>query len=575
MAQVFLNYGTSYFDLLSQRIDDNEAEIVDVGFEKLNKPDPITPNALLYVADADGNTRSSKILCQANNALQSVGCLQLPGTVVNPASVIPELSGKDATTVWLSSTNGHLYRGSVDLESSGGSDFAGPASSTDNSIVRFNGATGKIVKNSNVLIGDTGTITLPVSKYPIINSEQIIVGMDRTDKYVGYGRNGNKTNIVLIGMVNGADSNTVSSGVIVGNNSCTIGSGNQVDVIAVGNDIGTASGSYSIIVGNRVSVEPTAVSSLGTSNLVMGHDVDLRNGSLSNIILGNSSKVNGLQNVMVGEKVFAGCTSNSNTVVGYGIGYRIPFGQSANNNVLIGTNVLAAATNSCSGNILIGSNVGNTVSAVNNCLWLDETGEDGESNIIRIGKSTKTSCYINGIHSAFTPSNTQKNVKINGDGRLVATNETRPYGCHALSFSNTAVVGAGVYTFSYTSSSNLTLPIGGTPTSTFSASFFSVGPAAGSFKYTGASAVSVRYTWTFCPSMLGANNIVTFYLVKNGVVVPNTLLSSATLQQTTTTAVFVFSLVANDVIQIGYTTGAGVGGNVNVYNDTRYIEIIS
>ena len=538
--------------------------------------DIITPSLSLdnEVVRFNGTTgttiQGSNVFINDTQGIAGIKALTVLEVATNP--------GTDKT-LWVRNSDNHLLFGAVDLlAGSGGSgDVVGAASSTDNAIVRFDATSGKIIQNSLITIGDTGMITLPNIKYPIIRSDQVIVGIDRTDKYLGYGRNGNKTNTVMMGIVSGSDSNTVSDAVILGNNSCTIGSGNQVDVIAVGNDIGTASGSRCVVLGNRVSVEPTTISSLGSSNLVMGHDIDLRNGSLSNIIFGNSAKVNGNANVSLGEKIFnAGCVSNSNTVLGYGIAEKISSSQSANNNVLIGTSVLALAVNSCSSNILIGGNVGNAITtSVNDCLWIEDSGANGETNTTRIGKSTKSLCYIAGIHSSFTPSNTQKNVKINSDGRLVGTNETRPYGCHTVSFSNTRVVGAGAYTFSYTANSNLTLPIGGTPTSSYSTSFFSVGAAAGSFKYTGASSVSVRYTWTFCPSMLGQNYIITFYLVKNGTVVPNTLLSSATLQLKTTTAVFVFTLSTNDEIQIGYTTSTTSGGNVNVYNDTRFVEIIA
>ena len=73
-----------------------------------------------------------------------------------------------ANTVWLNSSNNHLYRGSVDLEAGAGGDLFGPASSTDNAIVRFDGATGKLVQNTtgftcddnfNVKIGDSTSAT--------------------------------------------------------------------------------------------------------------------------------------------------------------------------------------------------------------------------------------------------------------------------------------------------------------------------------------------------------------------------------------------------------------------------------
>ena len=44
-------------------------------------------------------------------------------------------------------------------------DVIGPASSTDHAVVRWDGATGKLVQDSSVTIDDTGNVTLPNSKY--------------------------------------------------------------------------------------------------------------------------------------------------------------------------------------------------------------------------------------------------------------------------------------------------------------------------------------------------------------------------------------------------------------------------
>jgi hypothetical protein len=68
-----------------------------------------------------------------------------------------------ANTVWQRISDGHVFRGAVDLETSGG-DVFGPVSSTDNAVSRFNGITGKLIQdttgftcddNFNVTIGDT------------------------------------------------------------------------------------------------------------------------------------------------------------------------------------------------------------------------------------------------------------------------------------------------------------------------------------------------------------------------------------------------------------------------------------
>lgn len=61
-------------------------------------------------------------------------------------------------------------------QGSGSGDVVGPASSTDNAIVRFDGLTGKLIQNSVVTISDTGVIT--------VNSEFSLPNTDGTNGQV-------------------------------------------------------------------------------------------------------------------------------------------------------------------------------------------------------------------------------------------------------------------------------------------------------------------------------------------------------------------------------------------------------
>ena len=573
---VFLNYDTSYFDLLSQRIDDNEAEITDVVFQKLNKPDPIVANALLYVKDADGNTASSSILCQSNNALQSVGCLQLPGTSVNPATIIPELSGKSATTVWLNSTNGHLYRGSVDLETSGsGGDVVGSASSTDNALVRFDGITGKLIQNSLTTLDNTGYLDFPVIGTPLRMDNRTLLGIDRTTGFLGVGRNSNRDNMIMVGNVNTEDSNTVSNGIIIGNDSCMVASGEQNDIIVVGNNVGTSNGSLILAFGNRICLEPTSISQLGSSNILLGHNIDVRNSSNDNILVGHNSKVRGLRNILMGDYVFSSGNSGSDNVV-FGYEAAAGFVNNANNNVFVGSRVMTSAPGSSANNIMIGANVGSAITTfVNDCLWLEADGIDGETNTTRIGKSTKTKCHISGIHSQSAPSSTQKNVKINSDGRLVGTFETRPYGCHTASISTLTNGLASLYSIAYTSPSSFKIVMGVSPTSYFSSDgLFVAGTTVGSIRYVGTAPVLVKYTWGV--ALTASGNVATFYLLKNNVFVPNTVCTSNYMLSGNSAPSFITTLITNDVLEIGASTGTTMGiGNINVFTENRFVEIIA
>lgn len=53
-----------------------------------------------------------------------------------------------------------------DTGGSGSGDFVGPASSTDNAIVRFDSTTGKLGQNSTITIDDTGAVTVPEMAAP-------------------------------------------------------------------------------------------------------------------------------------------------------------------------------------------------------------------------------------------------------------------------------------------------------------------------------------------------------------------------------------------------------------------------
>lgn len=70
------------------------------------------------------------------------------------------VSNVDGTTPVKIYADPVTHRLLVALTGSGGGDVVGPASATDNAIVRFDGITGKLIQNSNVTISDTGAITI-------------------------------------------------------------------------------------------------------------------------------------------------------------------------------------------------------------------------------------------------------------------------------------------------------------------------------------------------------------------------------------------------------------------------------
>jgi len=60
----------------------------------------------------------------------------------------------------------------------GGGDVVGPAASTDNALVRFDGATGKLLQNSAVTLGDTGVFAFPDGIRQTFNPDATTPGLN-------------------------------------------------------------------------------------------------------------------------------------------------------------------------------------------------------------------------------------------------------------------------------------------------------------------------------------------------------------------------------------------------------------
>jgi hypothetical protein len=79
--------------------------------------------------------------------------------VVNFAA-LPASAVTGEVRITLDTGNAYRYDGtSWVLAFASGADVVGPASSTDNAVVRFDSTTGKLLQNSVVIIGDTGNVT--------------------------------------------------------------------------------------------------------------------------------------------------------------------------------------------------------------------------------------------------------------------------------------------------------------------------------------------------------------------------------------------------------------------------------
>ena len=54
-----------------------------------------------------------------------------------------------------------IYNAYADVQAAIAADVEGPATSTDNALVRFDGTTGKLIQNSNAILTDAGALSIP------------------------------------------------------------------------------------------------------------------------------------------------------------------------------------------------------------------------------------------------------------------------------------------------------------------------------------------------------------------------------------------------------------------------------
>ena len=104
----------------------------------------------------------------------------------NAGIVLPNAASAPAvTTNKLYQTSGVLYFDGVSLEGAGSTgDVVGPASSTDNAVVRFDSTTGKLVQNSDVIISDTGQLSTGGEASPDVDPGGLCLQQGTNDNYI-------------------------------------------------------------------------------------------------------------------------------------------------------------------------------------------------------------------------------------------------------------------------------------------------------------------------------------------------------------------------------------------------------
>jgi hypothetical protein len=303
-------------------------------------------------------------------SIQNIESIDIDTAAINPGG---------SNTIWINSSDGDsIYKGSVNLENSGG-DFFGPASSTDNALVRFDGATGKLGQNSTSTLSDSGVMLLAGRlNIPDTSGADIgVISIGGTRHLHNIGTRNfflgeNSANFVLTGSDNyGLGYQSL--------NSLTNGSGN----IAIGS--------------NSLVADTT-----GRRNVAIGSDVLYSN------LIGNN-------NVGVGYNSLLFCENDENVCIGSDSGGSISSGR---RNTGVGTNVLESVETG-ENNIALGYFAGASINSNGtDIICIGNSGSGSINGDIRIGNSTQhLNTYIQGIHGVNDPASPEM-VIIDSTGKM-------------------------------------------------------------------------------------------------------------------------------------------------------------
>ncbi len=112
----------------------------------------------LLVDPATGRLKTTAVIADGTS-IQKIN-VDLEGVLVGTRKEVNFIQGTNMTiTVTDNALNDRVDIELVSSGGAGGGDVTGPASSTDNAVVRFNGITGKAIQNSGVIIDDSNNVT--------------------------------------------------------------------------------------------------------------------------------------------------------------------------------------------------------------------------------------------------------------------------------------------------------------------------------------------------------------------------------------------------------------------------------
>lgn len=354
--------------------------------------DPGVPDPLPYPESSN-----------AGATLAGITKLSLVGDMsdLKSSTYIPVALNPGSTeTTWLNSSDGHLYRGPVDLEAGNMiSDSVG--TTTAGLLTAFTGTDGITVQKLDGITAD-------------FNGSLFIDNTLSVDFIEDFGIGGIDISSVLlkdssIELVPAAANPSVGTAA----NTLWIDSGDNKlkrGTISLEGSGGGISGPVSSVV-NHISVFDNI-----TGDLLADSDVKLTCNTTNSLGLGNNlSNIGGLgsQNLCLGD--FAGdalTSQDDNTFVGFNTG-KVCI---ASDNTVLGSNSYLNATGSAF-NLVLGASCGNSIVGTNNIIIGYAVTGGTESGVTRIGNdASATSTFIAGIYQQ-SPSSAEY-VSIGSDGEM-------------------------------------------------------------------------------------------------------------------------------------------------------------